>query len=192
MAENNTATGQVGGAVNGAQGATGADTVKTTAQQNPPQQEGISQAELDRRINEAVETAKGKWEQSLPQKLEAAKNEGARLAKLSAEQRQQEEQRLEREKFEKEKAEFEHKSLVAECVKQLGENGLPVELAEMAAGNSAETAQANIKQLSEVWSKAIEAAVTKRVGGKEPKVSGGSNDKGMGSFFDIIKENQRH
>lgn len=148
MAENNTATGPVGGAVNGAQVATGADTVKTTAQQNPPQQEGISQAELDRRINEAVETAKGKWEQSLPQKLEAAKNEGARLAKLSAEQRQQEEQRLEREKFEKEKAEFEHKSLVAECVKQLGENGLPVELAEMAAGNSAETAQANIKQLS--------------------------------------------
>lgn len=134
MAEANTAMGQVSGPESGADNtATAEGTAKATAQQNKQAPETFSQEELDRRINEAVETAKGKWENLLNEKLEEAKNEGARLAKLSADERRKEEEAAERKKFEDEKAEFAHKSLVAETVKQLGEKNLPVVLAEMAA-----------------------------------------------------------
>ena len=91
------------------------------------------QSETDKRVAEALKTAQGKWEKSLSAKLEDAKTEGARLAKLSADERRKEEEAAERKKFEDEKAEFAHKSLVAETVKQLGEKNLPVVLAETAA-----------------------------------------------------------
>lgn len=179
-----TDVGQVNGAENGAL-ATGADTAKETGT------EKFTQADVDRRVQEALKTAKSKWKGEMDVKLEEAKSEGARLAKLSAEERQREEANAEREKFEREKAEFEQKSLIAEAVKQLGEKELPVELSQMVAGKSAEEAQANIKTLEEVWSKAVEKAVNARLRSKAPNVGDrASTDMGSG-FFDVIRQNQR-
>lgn len=199
MAELN---GELSGANHGAEGANG----------NPPAESTVTgdgngkgtektytqadfdkalQSETERRVAEAVKNAQSEWETSLNEKIEDAKNEGARLAKLSAEERRKEEDKAEREKFAREKAEFAHKSLVAETVKQLGEKGLPVGFAEMAAGQNAEAAQENIKLLEAEWNKAIEAEVTKRLTGKAPNV-GGANTAAGGGFFDVIKENQRH
>lgn len=170
------------GSVDGAS-ATEAETEKKT--------ERFTQADVDRRVQEALKTARSKWDGELNGKLEEAKNEGARLAKLSAEERQKEEARAEREQLEREKAEFAHKSLVAEAVKQLGERGLPVELAKMAAGDNAEAAQENIKTLETAWDKAVENAVSKRLSSKAPNI-GTSEVNGAGNgFFEIIKQNQR-
>lgn len=199
MAELN---GELSGANHGAEGANGnppADPNVTGEGNGKGTEKTYTQADFDkalqseteRRVAEAVKNAQSEWETSLNEKIEDAKNEGARLAKLSAEERRKEEDKAEREKFAREKAEFAHKSLVAETVKQLGEKGLPVGFAEMAAGQNAEAAQENIKLLEAEWNKAIEAEVTKRLTGKAPNV-GGANTAAGGGFFDVIKENQRH
>ncbi len=199
MAELN---GELSGANHGAEGANGnppADPTATGDGNGKGEEKTYTQADFDkalkseteRRVAEAVKNAQSEWETSLNEKIEDAKNEGARLAKLSAEERRKEEDKAEREKFAHEKAEFAHKSLVAETVKQLGEKGLPVGFAEMAAGQNAEAAQENIKLLEAEWNKAIEAEVTKRLTGKAPNV-GGANTAAGGGFFDVIKENQRH
>lgn len=199
MAELN---GELSGANHGAEGANGnppADPTVTGDGNGKGTEKTYTQADFDkalqseteRRVAEAVKNAQSEWETSLNEKIEDAKNEGARLAKLSAEERRKEEDKAEREKFAREKAEFAHKSLVAETVKQLGEKGLPVGFAEMAAGQNAEAAQENIKLLEAEWNKAIEAEVTKRLTGKAPNV-GGANTAAGGGFFDVIKENQRH
>lgn len=199
MAELN---GELSGANHGAEGANGnppADPTVTGDGNGKGTEKTYTQADFDkalqseteRRVAEAVKNAQSEWETSLNEKIEDAKNEGARLAKLSAEERRKEEDKAEREKFAREKAEFVHKSLVAETVKQLGEKGLPVGFAEMAAGQNAEAAQENIKLLEAEWNKAIEAEVTKRLTGKAPNV-GGANTAAGGGFFDVIKENQRH
>lgn len=199
MAELN---GELNGATNGAEGANGnppAESTVTGDGNGKGTEKTYTQADFDkalrseteRRVAEAVKNAQSEWETSLNEKIEDAKNEGARLAKLSAEERRKEEDKAEREKFAREKAEFVHKSLVAETVKQLGEKGLPVGFAEMAAGQNAEAAQENIKLLEAEWNKAIEAEVTKRLTGKAPNV-GGANTAAGGGFFDVIKENQRH
>ena len=57
-------------------------------------------------IEDAVAKAKAEWEKDLEQKLMDAENEGARKAKLSADQRKKEEDDKAREDFEKEKAEL--------------------------------------------------------------------------------------
>ena len=199
MAELN---GELSGATNGAEGANGnppAESTVTGDGNGKGTEKTYTQADFDkalrseteRRVAEAVKNAQSEWETSLNEKIEDAKNEGARLAKLSAEERRKEEDKAEREKFAREKAEFVHKSLVAETVKQLGEKGLPVGFAEMAAGQNAEAAQENIKLLEAEWNKAIEAEVTKRLTEKAPNV-GGANTAAGGGFFDVIKENQRH
>ena len=192
---------ELNGELNGANnGAVGTNPTATDAGNDKGEEKTYSQADFDKalqsetgkRVADALKTAQSEWEKSLGDKLEEAKNEGARLAKLSAEERRKEEDKAERENFEKEKAEFAHKSLVAETVKQLGEKGIPVEFAEMAAGQSAEAAQANIKLLETSWNKAIEAEVSKRLGGKTPNTAGSEKTAVTGGFFDTIKENQRH
>ena len=54
-------------------------------------------------IEDAVAKAKAEWEKDLEQKLMDAENEGARKAKLSADQRKKEEDDKAREDFEKER-----------------------------------------------------------------------------------------
>lgn len=184
--QNVTAMGQVSGAADGAQA-----TAAATAKETETGQETFTKEEIDRRVDEAVKTARANWDVEFGGKLEEAKNEGARLAKLSAEERQKEENRVEREKFEQEKAEFAHKSLVAETVKQLGEKGIPVEFAEMAAGANAETAQANIKTLETAWNKAVEEAVTKRLSSKAPNIGAGEPTGAGNGFFETIRQNKR-
>ena len=157
--QNVTAMGQVSGAADGAQ-ATAAATANET---KLGQEKTFTKEEIDRRVDEAVKTARANWDAEFDGKLKAAKDEGARLAKLSAEERQKEETKAEREQFEREKAEFAHKSLVAETVKQLGEKGIPVVFAKMAAGANAEEAQKNIKTMEAEWNAAIQKAVNERI-----------------------------
>ena len=185
--QNVTTMGQVSGAANGAQ-ATAAATANET---ELGQEKTFTKEEIDRRVDEAVKTARANWDAEFDGKLKAAKDEGARLAKLSAEERQKEETKAEREQFEREKAEFAHKSLVAETVKQLGEKGIPVVFAKMAAGASAEEAQENIKTMEAEWNKAVEEAVTRRLSAKAPNVSGGAQMSAGSGFFETIKQNQR-
>ena len=160
----------------------------------PGEEQTFTQSDVDKRVQEAIKAAQADWDSELGGKLEEAKNEGARLAKLSAEERQKEENRVEREKFEQEKAEFAHKSLVAETVKQLGEKGIPVEFAEMAAGADAETAQANIKTLEKAWKNAVEKAVDERIKASAATPMYGTNGQtsGVEAAFYSMNPNLRH
>lgn len=147
----------------------------------------LTQADIDA----AVEAAKARWEAELKTQIQTAKDEGAKLAKMTAEERQAEEARIERENFEKEKAEFAHKSLVAEVKTQLADKGLPVTLAEMVAQTDAESAKSFLEALEAEWTKAIEEAVTRRLAGRTPNLGGQTVGQTTGDFFEIIKENQR-
>ena len=62
------------------------------AQQNQETEEHQEQStQNDDAVKAAVEAAKAEWEKDLAEKLNEAKNEGARLAKLSVEERRKEE-----------------------------------------------------------------------------------------------------
>ncbi|WP_373749721.1 DUF4355 domain-containing protein, partial [Jeotgalibaca porci] len=106
-------------------------------------------------VNKLIQSKHASWSK----KLEAEKNEAARLAQLSEEERQQALIQKEKEEFEAEKAKFRQDQLFVEKGKQLVAEGMPAEFANRIIGDSAEEILADVKALRAEWDKAIEAKV---------------------------------
>lgn len=129
-------------------------------------------AEVDRRVTEALKTAKTKWQTEYDTKLQAEKDEAVRLAKLSADERAKEEFKNKLTQFETERTAYQRERLVFECTKQLAAEQLPVEFAEILTGTDADTTKANIEKFKASFAKSVEASVTERLKGKTPEKGG--------------------
>ena len=114
-------------------------------------------------IAKMIAAEKNKWEKEskteIEQRIEEEKNEAARLAKLSEEERQKVLIQKEKEEFEKEKAVFRQEQLLVEKGKQLQESGIPSILASRILGNTAEEAIEDVKSFKSEWDKALKVAV---------------------------------
>ena len=144
------------------------------------------QAETDRKVTKALQTAKDKWESEFMEKLEAEKKEAERLAKLSAEEK-------EKELLEKTKREIEEKEtairlreLKLDTIELLSEKQIPVKFADMLISKDAETTMENVKKFESMWKEAIDSAVTERLKGKSPK--GGGSPNANKSFAEMTSE----
>lgn len=141
----------------------------------------FTQSELDKlvdtRIDKALNKAKSKWEKEAEDRIEKAKDEAARLAKLSKDEREKEEQS----KREKELADREKNIRMAELKietrTQLTENGLPENFCDLVLAEDAEQIQANITNLRKVFDSAVEKEVNKRLSQDTPKT--GTNSSSM-------------
>ena len=139
------------------------------------------QSEVDKRVTEALKSAQTKWQSDYEIKLKAERDEAAKLAKMSAEERAKAEFDKEREKFNTERSAHQRERLEFECTKQLAGESLPVEFATMLTGADAEATKANIGTFKTAFDKAIEAAVTARMKGSAPTVSTNQNDAWLAS-----------
>lgn len=110
-------------------------------------------------VDSIVNARHSRWQE----KLEEEKNEAARLAKLSEEERQQALIQKEKDDFEKEKAAFRQEQLLVEKGKQLQEIGIPSAFAARIQGNTAEEAIKDVKFFKAEWDKALEAAVNEKL-----------------------------
>lgn len=131
------------------------------------------QAEFDRRVTKALETAKAKWQQEAEAKIAEAKTEAEKLAKMTLEQKAQHE----REQREKELADREAalslRELKAQAATTLAEKGLPKELLDSLSYADADTCQKSIDAVESAFRTAVQAGVEERLKGKElPKVGG--------------------
>ena len=130
----------------------------------------LLQSETDRRVTQALKTAKAKWEKEFREKLEKEKKEAERLSKLSAEEREKELlKQKEEELAEKERA-IRMKELHLDTIEVLAEEGLPVGFAEFLIKDDAETTNENIKKFKKVWQEALSKAVDERIKGKSPRL----------------------
>jgi transketolase len=131
----------------------------------------LLQSEADRRVTEALKTARAKWEKEFREKLEKEKKEAERLSKLSAEEREKELlKQKEQELAEKEKA-IRMKELHLDTIEVLAQEGLPVGFAEFLIQGDAETTNENIKKFKKEWQEALSKAVDERIKGKSPRLS---------------------
>lgn len=130
------------------------------------------QSETDRRVTEALKTAQSKWVADYEKKLKSEKDEAARLAKMSAEERAQAEFEKERKEFERERESHNKERLEFECTKQLAAESLPVEFASMLTGADADATKKNIKTFKDAFAKAVEVSVKERLKGKTPNLPG--------------------
>lgn len=120
-----------------------------------------NQAEFDKRVQKAIETAKGKWQEI----NDAEKSEAEKLAKMNKEQRLEYE--VEKEKREKENAlaKVNAYELKEEALKIASEKGLDVSLLNLIdfKAVTAEKLSENIENLSSVFNKAVEKAVNEKL-----------------------------
>lgn len=109
-------------------------------------------------------------------KAEAEKNEAARLAQMTAQERAE----AERDKLQQEldalKAENTRNGMMSESRKILKESGISVadELLGMFVGADAEATQTAVMQFATLFNAEVERAVKEKLGGRAPRESGGS------------------
>lgn len=129
------------------------------------------QAETDKRVNQALNTAKEKWQKEMEEKIREEKSEAEKLAKMSEEERNQLELQKIKDEFETQKKQFMKEKMELQTVKELSSNQLPTDFAHFVVADTADQVSENIKTFKAAWEKAIEDAVNEKLKGKTPKVT---------------------
>lgn len=129
-----------------------------------------NQAEFDRRLNKAVQTAvknaQEKWEALTNDKL----SEAEKLAKMNKEEKAQYMQQKREKDLTDREAAVTRKELMAEAKNTLASDNLPVELAEILDYTDADSCMKSMEKVKNAFQKAVEAAVEEKLkGGKPPK-----------------------
>ena len=142
---------------------------------------GGNQAEFDRRVQKAVNTAvtkaQEKWQALADDKL----SEAEKLAKMTKEEKAQYMQQKREKELTDREAAITRKELMAEAKNTLASDGLPQELAEVLNYSDADTCKKSMEKVKEVFQRAVETAVEEKLKcGKPPKkASGGDAQKAL-------------
>jgi len=131
----------------------------------------LLQAETDRKVSKALETAKTKWEEEFSQKLEIEKSEAEKLAKLTEQERMKLEIDKQKADFEAERKQFMREKLELQTVKELSAIGLPTDFSKWIVAETAEEIKTNIDSFKTHWEQALEKAVNEKLSGTTPKTS---------------------
>ena len=131
---------------------------------------GGNQAEFDRRVQKAVNTAvtnaQEKWQALTDDKL----SEAEKLAKMTKEEKAQYMQQKKEKELSEREAAITRKELMAEARNTLAGDGLPQELAEVLNYTDADACKKSMETVKAAFQKAVEAAVEEKLkGGKPPK-----------------------
>ena len=137
---------------------------------------GGNQAEFDRRVQKAVNTAvtkaQEKWQALADDKLSEAET----LAKMTKEEKAQYMQQKREKELADREAAITRKELMAEAKNTLASDGLPQELAEVLNYSDADTCKKSMEKVKEVFQRAVETAVEEKLkGGKPPKKAPGGD-----------------
>lgn len=135
------------------------------------------QAEFDRRMTKAQETAltnaKAEWEKQ----AQAEKDEAARLAKMSADEKAKHEQEKREKALSDREAAVAKREMTAEAISQLTEKGLPAELAKCLDYTSAENCKASMEAVITAFRAAVEKQVNDKLRGAPPKAAANNTSK---------------
>ncbi len=131
------------------------------------------QSEFDKRVEKAVEVAKSKWETDYQAKVEEAKTEAEKLAKMTADQKAKyaEEKRIA--ELEKREKDITTRELRATAKETLAEKNLPKELIDILNYTDAEACNKSIEAVEKAFQTAVERAINEKIRGKELPNKGG-------------------
>lgn len=145
----------------------------------------FTQDDVNRIIQDRLAKERQKWEKEFETKLNEAKTEAEKLAKMNAEQKAEYERKKREEELAKREFEITRRELRATALETLAEKGLPKQLADILVYTDAEACKASIENVEKVFREAVEASVNERLKGEAPK--GGGGGKGNAVFDEIAK-----
>lgn len=128
-----------------------------------------NQAEFDRRVNKAIQTAvqnaKEKWEALTNDKL----SEAEKLAKMNKDEKAQYMQKKKEKELADREAAVTKSELKAEAKNTLAEKKLPVSLAELLVYTDAESCNKSIETIEKIFQEAVESSVQEKLKGGNPQ-----------------------
>ena len=133
------------------------------------------QAEFDKRMAKAQETALAKARAEWEAKAKAEQEEAAKLAKMNAEEKARHEREKQEKAFAEREAAVTKRELTVEAISQLTEKGLPAELHKCLNYSDAESCKASIEAVATAFNAAVEAKVNDKLRGKPPVRGNGNN-----------------
>jgi len=133
------------------------------------------QAEVDRIIGERLGKAQSRWEKDYQAKLEEAKTEADKLAKMNADQKAEYEKKKHEEALAKRESDITRRELRATALESLAEKGLPKTLADILDYADADSTSKSIETVEKAFRDAVETAVNERLKGTPPKGGGGTS-----------------
>lgn len=126
------------------------------------------QSEADKRVTEALKTARAKWEKE----EEEAKKEEERLQSLTQKQREEELKAKQLKELEDTKAELQRVYLERDTIDRLTEENVPVQFKDFLMGKNAETTNENIKAFKKIYEEEVQKGVEQRLKGTTPSAAG--------------------
>lgn len=137
---------------------------------------GGNQAEFDRRVQKAINTAisneQKKWQAMTDDKL----SEAEKLAKMTEDEKTKYLQQKREKDLTAREAAVTRKELMAEAKNTLASDNLPVELAEVLDYSDADSCMRSMEKVKAAFQKAVETAVEEKLkGGKPPKKATGTD-----------------
>lgn len=118
-----------------------------------------------------LEKAKASWAKDLEDRIASEREDAAKLATMSSEERAKVEMDRREKNFESERKLYETERSEFEAAKELATQGLPVNFAKMVADPDVQVMKENIDVFKSEYMKAIEAGLSERLKGTLPRVS---------------------
>ncbi len=122
-------------------------------------------------VQEALKEAKASWEKDFETRISAEREDAAKLATMSTEERAKVEMERKQKDFENERQLYVTERAEFEAAKELASQNLPVNFAKMVADPDRETMTSNIETFKAEYLKAIEMGLSQRLKGTLPRVS---------------------
>lgn len=129
------------------------------------------QSEFDRRVSRALETARGKWEREMEEKIAQARVEEQERAQMSGEERMAHDLAEREAQLQAREQEIMRRELHAEALRLLQERGLPHELAGTMNYSDSEALQASLDAAESAFRAAVQSGIEQRLRGNAPTIN---------------------
>jgi DNA repair exonuclease SbcCD ATPase subunit len=134
-------------------------------------QDKTAQAELDRRISKALDTARSKWSQESAQQIEKAKTEAEKLARMTADQRAAHDREERENALTKREQDLMRRELRAEAAQEAARRGLPDKLLNLLDYTGADACKASLDAWESDFRAAVSDGIAARMKGSAPKIA---------------------
>ncbi|MCG7406773.1 DUF4355 domain-containing protein [Paenibacillus sp. ACRRX] len=145
----------------------------------PDGDKSFTQADVDRIIQDRLGKAQSKWEKEYQAKLDEAKTEAEKLAKMNTDQKAEYDRQKREDELATREAEITKRELRATALESLADKGLPKQLADILVYSDADSTNKSLEAVETAFRAAVESGVNERLKGDPPK-GGGSSQQPKG------------
>ena len=134
-------------------------------QKHEGQEKVYTQEEFDKKLSQM----KAQWEMENEEKILSERDDAAKMATMSADERARAEMEKRQKAFDAERSQYMLEKMEFEAGKELAKHNLPLSFAKLLSGNDIDDTISNIDNFKQEFLKAVEAALAERLKGATPK-----------------------